>query len=592
MLPPEIGRLENLETLILSRNYLKTLPPEIGGLVSLKWLYLYRNELEVLPPEIGQLTELRVLSLDHNQLETLSIEIGQLSKLTDISARDNSITSLPQYICELPLLESLELKGNRLTVLPPQIGQLSRLESASFEGNKLKELPREIGQLASLIRLDVSNNQLRSVPKELARLAKLSSLDLRANWLSSLPEELGQMRSVAMAAERDRKPYTEGILLEGNPLEHPLPALIAEGQPSATTNVLAWLRGELDLSALAGIRDDLDQALEPPVLPKQGHGPHFEIDDKGVIKFAPPQNLDRQGNNLGRLRKLHPSLQALSSSLMEGLGQGNVPHWHLRDRASAYSKLIEQNLEEIDFSLLYVEGVRLANADRAAKSKVQEGELPSLENQVHETVDSLLQLHGAFMLSTVEGQELLADEERFQRNVEEEQQYREVAFEFAQSLQNRPEIIEKDAATFVLKTTEEIGQGHNPERSAIVANATIKNVAITVSTAAVLATLSAGAFASGSAPLMVGAAATALVAGEGLKKSKSFAVVASLITRSLDKASDVDLLSYFERYGESSKAHLRYVFSFERELRQLAEKGRGLSWLSRTIDWIRSKSTQ
>src|SRR4029079_3407598 len=51
-LPAEIGRLDKLETLIISRNLLKNLPSEIGQLASLKRLYLYGNLVEDLPPEI------------------------------------------------------------------------------------------------------------------------------------------------------------------------------------------------------------------------------------------------------------------------------------------------------------------------------------------------------------------------------------------------------------------------------------------------------------------------------------------------------------------------------------------------------------
>ncbi|MEH2521111.1 hypothetical protein V1279_006684 [Bradyrhizobium sp. AZCC 1610] len=341
----------------------------------------------------------------------------------------------------------------------------------------------------------------------------------------------------------------------------------------------------------SGLMDEAEtRDVPPPIPPKQGHGPHFEINERGVISFAPPQFLDRQGNNVDRLRKLHPNLRDISTGLVTSLGAGNVPHWHLRDRAIAYSKLVDQKLEDIDFALLYVEGVRLANADRATKKKISEEELPSLDTQVHEAVESLLHLHGTFVLSTAAGTEFLADEERFQRNPKEEIEYREAAVEFARSLQNKPHIIDQAAAAFVLGTTEEIGKGSNLERSGVVADATIKNVAITVSTAAVLAALSAGAVASGSAALIVGAGATVLVAGEGLKRSKSFEIVASLVTRGLDKASDTEIAAFFNKLAEHSTAQLGFVISLESQLRRLAAKGRELNWLNQTLDWIKNQS--
>ncbi|NEQ54719.1 MAG: hypothetical protein F6K11_32095, partial [Leptolyngbya sp. SIO3F4] len=102
-LPPEIGKLTQLETLILAKeveggsfgkylgNSLTKLPVEIGLLKNLKslqatgnWKYKFRdlhfpnaqpgNQLTQLPPEIGQLTSLTQLYLSSNQLTQLPPE--------------------------------------------------------------------------------------------------------------------------------------------------------------------------------------------------------------------------------------------------------------------------------------------------------------------------------------------------------------------------------------------------------------------------------------------------------------------------------------------------------------------------------------
>jgi hypothetical protein len=49
--------------------------------------------------------------------------------------------------------------------------------------------------------------------------------------------------------------------LGGNPLPDPYPALLAPGEPQATQNVLAWLRGELD-PAILPETDNIDVELE------------------------------------------------------------------------------------------------------------------------------------------------------------------------------------------------------------------------------------------------------------------------------------------------------------------------------------------
>jgi len=331
---------------------------------------------------------------------------------------------------------------------------------------------------------------------------------------------------------------------------------------------------------------DENRVPPPPEIPAQGYGPHFEIGDDGVITFAPPDALDRQGNNVARLKKLHPTLRALSSDLAEMLGAGNIPHWYLRDRAENYRAVVNQDIERIDFSKLYVEGLRLANAEKAGRS---EKELPPLPPPIREAIDTLLQVHGTFVLATAEGLEAIAAEERYRRTPQQEAQYRTAAIGFAQSLQDKPEVIDPKAASFVLGTTEEIGRGTNPERSSTVASGTVKNVAITVSTAATLAALSAAAIASGVPVLIVGAGATVLVVGEGLKKSKPFAAVAALVTKGLDKTSEAEVATVLTNLSERLKPQLRFILTVESQLRGLAGQRDEFKWVLRSLDWIKQQ---
>ena len=353
------------------------------------------------------------------------------------------------------------------------------------------------------------------------------------------------------------------------------------GAQSVNTEIAARLRAHPSLqSEIGGPRE-----IQLPDIPTQGYGPHFEIDEDGVINFAPPQALDRQGNNVVRLRKLHPILRTLSSDLVEALGRGNVAHHFLRDRAEAYRELIDQDIESVDFARLYVEGVRLANAMTAVAS---DKELPGLEHRVKEAIDSLLRLHGTFMLATAEGIEIIAAEERYQRTPQAEVEYRAATVSFAKSLQDEPDVIDPKAASFVLEAAEEIGRGTNPERSGVIASGTIKNVAIVVSTAGALGALSSAAVASGSPVLIVGSAVSALVFGEGLKKSKAFATLAGLITKGLDRAVEADVSNALSTLGERVRPQLRFVgVTFEPKLRRLAEQREEFDWLNGTLDWIK-----
>jgi hypothetical protein len=320
-----------------------------------------------------------------------------------------------------------------------------------------------------------------------------------------------------------------------------------------------------------------------PQIPAQGYGPHFEIGDDGIINFAPPSALDQQGNNIDRLNKMHPGLRDLSKILVQALSKGNVPHIHLLERSKAYYELISQKLESIDFPLLYMAGVRLANAEKAA---TDDNELPSLAASVRETIDSLLQLHGTFILASRAGLEAIEAEQRYQRTRQEEAEYRSAAVDFAQSLQHQPMVVDPKVASAVLSAAEEIGKGANPERSSTVATGILKNVTVTFVTAAALGTISAGAIATGSAVLVTVAGAASLVAAEGLKKSKPFAALAALVTQGIERTAQAELANALENLRKRFKPQLQFFLSAEQHFKALAGRREEFKWLTKTVRWV------
>jgi len=60
----------------------------------------------------------------------------------------------------------------------------------------------------------------------------------------------------------------------------------------------------------------------PPHIPRQGPGPHVEIDtETGAVVPAKPESLDAEGNNLARLTAQHPQIVRLAGELLANLGQ-------------------------------------------------------------------------------------------------------------------------------------------------------------------------------------------------------------------------------------------------------------------------------
>jgi len=236
-LPPQIGKLTQLKTLILGKwakktgpvkgNRLSMLPAEIGQLINLRSLDLRFNSLGTLPAEIGQLTNLQSLSLLDNSLRSLPVEIGQLTHLQSLDLSGNSLTSLPVEIGQLTHLQSLDLSGNSLTSLPAEIGQLTHLQSLDLRDNSLNTLPLEFGQLLGLTKFDISGNSLSHFPESIIKLKELQELGLAANQITSLPKEIGELTKLgklslgrqSLMLNQHQRIYSHGNYLSNFPPE-------------------------------------------------------------------------------------------------------------------------------------------------------------------------------------------------------------------------------------------------------------------------------------------------------------------------------------------------------------------------------------
>ncbi len=112
VLPPEIGTLTELETLILWNNGLHQLPPELGALKKLRSLVINANPLRKLPPELGQLESLEELIIGScESLETLPAELSQLTNLRSLSL--SFLTSLRAIPAEVVAMASLDKESKK-----------------------------------------------------------------------------------------------------------------------------------------------------------------------------------------------------------------------------------------------------------------------------------------------------------------------------------------------------------------------------------------------------------------------------------------------------------------------------------------------
>ncbi|KAF7046790.1 hypothetical protein CFC21_055793 [Triticum aestivum] len=131
-IPPEIARLQYLETLHVRRTLIRELPSEIGDLQQLKTLVMSRNlKLAELPREIGDLKNLETLDLSYNQeLTELPREIRKLQNLKQLLLTFIPVTKLPKEMVGLKKLKKLAL-DSAISALPWETSQLSNLEGVA-----------------------------------------------------------------------------------------------------------------------------------------------------------------------------------------------------------------------------------------------------------------------------------------------------------------------------------------------------------------------------------------------------------------------------------------------------------------------------
>ena len=199
-IPPELGGLAELDTLILFLNQLTgSIPPALGGLAKAKLVVLAGNRLSgPIPPELGGLADVEALWLNGNQLASAPAELGGLPELRVLSLAGNQLTSVPPELGGLPELRELWLNGNQLASVPGELGELGHLRVLNLTSNRLTSVPAELGGLANLEYLGLGSNELTSVPPELGGLGNLRVLDLDENRLASLPSELGRLERLGV----------------------------------------------------------------------------------------------------------------------------------------------------------------------------------------------------------------------------------------------------------------------------------------------------------------------------------------------------------------------------------------------------------
>ena len=132
---PYLLNLRNLELLELGSNRLSgQIRNSLSRLSELEALYLYANKLSgEIPRELGDLENLTAIALDYNRLSgEIPPELGKLSNLDKMHLSDNRLVGdIPDELGDIPNLYGLFLSGNDLSGCIPE--GLRDVEESDFE---------------------------------------------------------------------------------------------------------------------------------------------------------------------------------------------------------------------------------------------------------------------------------------------------------------------------------------------------------------------------------------------------------------------------------------------------------------------------
>lgn len=537
---PSLDTLPQLFHLSIRNTGISDLSP-LADLRALRQLNITNTKVTDISP-LSKLKTLQVLGARSIRINNLTA-LTSLYELTNINLRETYVKDLSP-LANLVALQSLILTKTRVSDVSP-LAELPELRSLNLRDTRVSDVA--CLKNLSLEVLDISGSRVRD----------LSSL---AGQASLIP-----------AAARD--PEQGGVKFDGCPLDDKVLLTYADlPNPNRTIETIAHLRRIANLPPLESSIDALGPAADSKeiVLPAQGVGPHFLIEE-GLISFAPPTALDALGNHVGRLEQIQPLLVDAASSLVSSIGAGNIPHAQLFNISNRYLEAIRRPLQEVQFAQLYGYGLRLQNASAAAQRQIVDRELPELTDTQREALDSVLDLHGPFILSSSEGLALISDAERYQRTRDEQADLQEAAFAVSKSLERSEKVIEPGVAEFLVETSAELGKGERPERTGAFGEAVIRNAAIVLIGGSVIGAVT---FCLVAAPFPTSIAlfVASALGKEGIKNSKVGKLAGEELSKKIDRAT------------------FDFVINNERALRKLAGKRKNFEWVHKCLDWLVEKS--
>ncbi|BAY08890.1 leucine-rich repeat domain-containing protein [Calothrix sp. NIES-2098] len=196
-IPNVVTQILNLEELILIRVELTEIPEAIAKLTNLTQLDLSSNQITKIPEVFANLNNLTQLFLTDNKITQIREALAKLTNLTKLSLHNNQISQIPETLANLTNLTQLFLGCNQISEIPETLTNLTNLKELYLFQNQISEIPETLAKLTNLTKLILSNNQISEIPEALAKLTNLKQLDFSDNQISEIPETLAKLTNLS-----------------------------------------------------------------------------------------------------------------------------------------------------------------------------------------------------------------------------------------------------------------------------------------------------------------------------------------------------------------------------------------------------------
>ncbi|MEG0364060.1 MAG: leucine-rich repeat domain-containing protein [Erysipelotrichales bacterium] len=151
-----IGRLRNVETLILHGTSINEIPSEIKNLTKLKNIDINASPIKQAPAELEDLVSLERLDLAMNELNAFNVDLSHLP-IKDVDLSQNKISEMN---AKFPQAKKIKLSNNQLKRFPEALLASKDLESLDLGNNKLENISLGLNNLSELTELDVNTNMI------------------------------------------------------------------------------------------------------------------------------------------------------------------------------------------------------------------------------------------------------------------------------------------------------------------------------------------------------------------------------------------------------------------------------------------------